>query len=86
MAQPACEWLGCDRVATGPIKNCEPASPSFQESFAEATVDDVAIKGGRAVAKFSNDEVVKFVYDPPETADEAVAPRWMIVKIGGKAG
>lgn len=85
MAQPACEWLACERVATGPIKNCTPVSLASQESFADAAVEDVAMEGGRAAAKFSNGVAVEFVSDPVEQPEDELAPRWLIVKVGGNA-
>ena len=54
------------------IENCTPVSAAFQRSFADATVEDIALKGiavlGKPVAepvyqaavKFSNGEVVVF--------------------------
>jgi hypothetical protein len=86
MAQPACEWLGCARVGTGAIEDCTPASPAFQKSFAHATVADVAIEKNRAAAKFSNGEVVELVHDPVQSPEDKLAPRWLIVKVGGNAG
>jgi hypothetical protein len=60
MAQPACEWLVCKRVGGGSIKDCTPLSSEVQRSFAGAVVEDVAIKGQRAAARFSNGEAVRF--------------------------
>jgi hypothetical protein len=82
MTQPACEQVVCERVATGPIKNCTPSSSGFQKSFADATVRDVAIKGNRAGAKFANGEAVEFVRDPVSE----FSSDWPIHKIGGNAG
>lgn len=67
MGQPICERLECFD-----IENCTPVSAAFQRSFADATVEDIALKGiavlGKPVAepvyqaavKFSNGEVVVF--------------------------
>ncbi|MGH3374995.1 MAG: hypothetical protein ACRDP6_09670 [Actinoallomurus sp.] len=79
MTQPACEREECERVGTGPIKNCTPPSAAYRGSFKEATVQDIAIKGDTAAAKFSNGEVVELV--------QGVGPAaWGISKFGGNAG
>jgi hypothetical protein len=72
MGQPICGQFYCRREMVGPpIENCTPVSAAFQESFADATVED--IKSERivlvewterplyeAAVKFSNGEVVVF--------------------------
>lgn len=72
MSQPICGQFYCRREVVGPpIENCTPVSAAFQESFADATVED--IKSERillvgwtdrplheAAVKFSNGEVVVF--------------------------
>ena len=62
MGQPACEREGCERVATGPIKNCTPPSAEFRKSFADATVERVVFSedNHHATAEFSNGESVEF--------------------------
>ena len=87
MAQPACEQVVCARVPNRPIKNCTPPSSAFQESFADATVQDIAIKGNRAAAKFSNGVAVEFggIGRPHDPVNE-LGPAWLIDKIGGNAG
>jgi hypothetical protein len=67
MGQPVCQRLDCFD-----IENCTPMSKAFQRSFADATVEDIALKGiavigkpvaapvHRAAVKFSNGEVVVF--------------------------
>jgi hypothetical protein len=45
------------------IENCTPVSVAFQRSFADATVEDVALRGYRAAVKFSNGVLVMFYYD-----------------------
>ena len=59
------------------IMNCKPPSDAFRKSFEGASVQDIAIKGGRAAARFSNGEVVELV---------SVVDGWSIAKFGGKAG
>jgi hypothetical protein len=72
MGQPVCVRLDCARHLGDPIENCTPVSAAFQRSFADATVEDIALKGiavigkpvaapvHRAAVKFSNGEVVVF--------------------------
>ena len=60
LGQPACERANCERVPNEPIENCAPPSAEFRESFADATVERVAITGNDAVAEFSNGESVEF--------------------------
>ena len=75
--QPLCERIDCERPASGPIENCTPPSPRFRRSFADATVKDVAIKGDRAAAQFSNGDVIELAGPGPD---------WLIDKLGGNAG
>ncbi|MGH9176306.1 MAG: hypothetical protein ACRD1H_18200, partial [Vicinamibacterales bacterium] len=74
MTQPLCERIDCERVG-GPIKNCTRPTAAFRKSFEDATVEDVAIKGRKAAARFSNGETVEFA-----------RPSGLIHKIGGNAG
>ena len=62
MGQPACEREDCERVSSGPIKNCTPPSAEFRASFADATVERVVVSEDhrRATAEFSNGESVEF--------------------------
>ena len=63
MGQPACERAACQRVGhPEPIKKCTPPSPEFRLSFADATVERVAVSEDHhhATAEFSNDESVEF--------------------------
>jgi hypothetical protein len=77
--QPLCERIACTRVGGGTIRNCSPPARAFRRSFEGATVEEIALKGGRAAAMFSNGEVVRFVF--------AVQARtWMVHKLGGNAG
>jgi hypothetical protein len=59
------------------IMNCKPPSDAFRKSFEGASVQDIAIKGGRAAARFSNGEVVELV---------SVVDGWSIAKFGGMTG
>jgi hypothetical protein len=87
MAQPACERINCERVANRLIKNCTPLSLGLQESFADATVQDVVIKGHLAAARFSNGETVELSGGFRGAArEDKLAPAWLIYKIGGNAG
>ncbi|MGH2992132.1 MAG: inorganic diphosphatase [Solirubrobacterales bacterium] len=61
MAQPLCERIACERIS-GPIRNCTPPSSAFRKSFEGATVQDIAIKGDQAAARFSNGEAVELVH------------------------
>lgn len=80
----ACDRIDCEHSDGQPIKNCTPLSPGLQKSFADATVQDVALKlfdsgaiAYLAGAKFSNGETVLFHGD---------GGGWMISKVGGNAG
>ena len=69
MGQPACERMGCERVAYDPIKNCTPVSAEFRESFADAKVERVVVDGHHATAEFSNGESVRFEGDKVDEGD-----------------
>ena len=77
MTQPLCERIACERVGGVKIRSCKPPTPPFRRSFEAAVVEEVAIKGNRAAARFSNGVVVRFWGD---------AGTWMIDEIGGSAG
>jgi hypothetical protein len=79
--QPLCERLACERIS-GPIENCTLPSRSYRESFRGATVQDVAIKGERAAARFSNGEMTELVHIDGYVAGGL----WWIYKLGGNAG
>ncbi len=57
MTQPACGRLSCKGI--GSIENCKPPSLEFRKSFEDATVEDVAIAGDKAAARFSNGETIE---------------------------
>ena len=82
MAQPACEREACERVGNRKIENCTPPSSAFRNSFRDARVEDVAIKGESAGARFSNGETVRLM------RVEGTGPNgvWWIEKFGGDAG
>ena len=77
MTQLALERITCKRIG-GPIRNCTPPSSAFRKSFQHATVQETAIKGDKAAARFSNGETIELVH---------VSGRgWLIHRIGGNAG
>ena len=78
MTQPACERMACERVASGRIENCTPPSTAYRRSFRDARVQEIAIRGETAAARFSNGETVVLV----KVADGA----WLIHRFGGTAG
>ena len=85
--QPLCERVDCERVATGPIKNCTPPSSAFRNSFEDATVQDIAIRGDQAGAKLSNGEAVELFHRSGNLqAGVEEAGGWLIHKLGGNAG
>jgi hypothetical protein len=77
--QPLCERIACTRVSDTRIRNCTPPTRAFRRSFDGATVEDNVIKGGRAAARFSNGEVVLFVF-PIATGT------WLVHRLGDNAG
>jgi hypothetical protein len=82
MAQPACERENCVRVGNRKIENCTPPSPAFRKSFSDARVEDVAIDGRFAAARFSNGETVRLDLVDGTGANGV----WWIVRFGGDAG
>jgi hypothetical protein len=78
MGVKLCARLRCHAKSGKPIANCTPVSAAFKQSFADATVEDIAIGwrgrhgGWRAAVKFSNGVVVLFNYGP-------VRGGWVIV-------
>jgi hypothetical protein len=80
-AQPFCERLSCEPIS-GPIENCTKPSARYRESFRDATIEDVVIKGQRAAARFSNGEVIELGH----IHGYAVGGLWWIDKLGGNAG
>jgi hypothetical protein len=87
MGQPACEQAICERVGHRAIKNCTPLSLKLQNSFADARVQDVVVRGHQAAAKFSNGVTVEFGGGfEGRTPPDGLPSAWMIGKIGGNAG
>ena len=81
MTQPACERLACKRIS-GPIDNCKPPSSQFVKSFRGAKVQEIAIKGRRAAARYSNGVLIEL----EQINGYAVGGVWWIDKLGGNAG
>jgi hypothetical protein len=83
MGQPVCERISCERVGNVPIENCTPLSAAFVSSFADATVQEIAVKGHQASVKFSNGGVVLLSggWD-----HHYGGPAWTIGKVGENAG
>jgi hypothetical protein len=78
-SQPTCRMV-CQRWnRPGQIRNCTPPSRAFRRSFRGATVQEFAINGDRAAARFSNGETVELFGVPIEE-------RWVIDKFGENAG
>jgi hypothetical protein len=80
--QPVCERIACSRAGGSRIRNCKPPPSAFRKSFEGATVQDIAIKGDRAAATFSNGEAVELVHG----GGFALGGVWWIDKLGGNAG
>lgn len=79
LTQPVCEQIACQRVGGTRMRNCTPLTSAFRNSFAEATVQDIEIKGNppRAAARFSNGEVIELI---------EWGSSWAIAELGGNAG
>jgi hypothetical protein len=79
LIQPLCEQIACQRAGGVKIRNCTPPTSAFRDSFAEATVQDIEIKGypPRAAARFTNGEVIELI---------EWGSSWAIADIGGNAG
>jgi hypothetical protein len=83
----ACMRITCE-TAGGPNEplhragNCTRPSAAFRKSFADATVQEVAIRGKRATAEFSNGERVELFW----VNGYAVGGVWWIDTVGGHDG
>ena len=78
MSQPAVEQMTCRRVgAPRPIPNCARPSRAYRQSFWDATVQEIAIKGDRAAARFSNGETIEL---------RSAGRGWLVDKFGENAG
>ena len=85
-----CEFVGGPQDEPKPIPNCTPPSRSFRKAFEGATVQDVAIEGGRAGAKLSNGKLVEFLGRQPVPCIGSACPRpipdaWLVHKLGSNA-
>ena len=78
MTQPGCEWVTCKRVGGYTIPNCTPVTLAYRRSFEKARFEEIAIKGKRVAARFSNGQLITLV--------GVVGGRWMVHKVGDKAG
>lgn len=67
------------RIGNTPVENCTLPSSEFRKSFRDASVEEVAIRGSRAAARFTNGEAVELVGPP-------AGDSWMIHKFGETAG
>jgi hypothetical protein len=81
MTQPACERVACEKIS-GPIDNCKALSSQFVRSFRGAKVQEIAIKGRRAAARYSNGETIELIH----INGYAVGGVWWIDELGGNAG
>ena len=79
MSQPDCQRIACERADGRLIQNCTPLSREFRRSFAGAVVEEIAIRGHRAAARFSNGETVLL-------SEIGISGSWRIHKVGGNAG
>jgi hypothetical protein len=80
MGQPAVEQMNCQRVgAPRPIPNCTRPSRAYRKSFWDATVQEIAIEGDRAAARFSNGETIELQGGGDDRG-------WLVDKFGENAG
>jgi hypothetical protein len=83
MTQPGCARIKCERGPNRPnLKTCTRPSARYRKSFADATVQDIAIRGHRAGARFSNGEGVDLSW----VNGYAVGGVWWVGDVGGNAG
>jgi hypothetical protein len=79
MTQPVCELVSCERVGGYTIPDCTPVDAAYRKSFEDARVEEIASKGRRVAARFSNGELIQLVgVDGGGT--------WMVHKVGWTAG
>jgi hypothetical protein len=78
MTQPLCERIACERVGHVKIRNCTPPTTAYRRSFGKARLEEIAIKGKRVAARFSNGELIELV--------GVVGGNWLVHKVGGQAG
>lgn len=77
--QPLCERIECRRAGGVPIENCTPMSADTRRSFGDATIEDIAIKGDKAVVKFSNGEAIQLGKDT--TGFEHPVEWWWVARV-----
>ena len=78
MTQPLCERIACERPGHVEIPNCTPPTTAYRRSFGKARLEEIAIKGERVAARFSNGELIELV--------GVVGGNWLVHKAGGNAG
>jgi hypothetical protein len=83
----------CSEFSLGSRGGPHDRPSAFQRSFADATVESVAVKGDKAWAEFSNGELGEFIRvaktELPidsENAIQKIPPGWYIYRVGGNAG
>jgi hypothetical protein len=77
MTQPLCERIACERPGHLKIRNCTPPTTVYRRSFGKARLEEIAIKGERVAARFSNGELITLV--------GVVGGNWLVHKFGGQA-
>jgi hypothetical protein len=77
MTQPLCERIACERAGGSKIPNCTPPTTAYRRSFGKARIEEIAIKGERVAARFSNGEMITLV--------GVVGGNWLVHKVGGNA-
>lgn len=78
MNQPACERIYCEHAGGYTIPDCTPITIAYRRSLEDARVEEIASKGGRIAARFSNGEIVELL--------GFVGGPWMVHRIRWKAG
>ena len=80
MTQPLCERIACERAGGFKIPNCTPPTTAYRRSFAKARVEEIAIRGERVAARFSNGELITLV-----GVVGGNWGNWLVHKVGGNA-
>jgi hypothetical protein len=74
MSRTACKQVTCQRAGGTPIPGCKEKALRWGAYFLGATVQAIAIRGDRAAATLSNDEIVQL---------RRIAPgEWLIDRMG----
>ena len=76
MTQPLCERIACERAGGFKIPNCTPPATAYRRSFGKARLEEIAIKGERVAARFSNGELI-------DARRGRRRPDWLVHKVGG---